>query len=141
MVDEAQTRCASEEEATRPVTPPKTSDEGGEDKAHHKDEWDIVSVLPTDNVALGQIGNVRDAGLATGLDEHPADVRPEETFMRVVRVQLSVGVAMMGAMATRPPLDGALDGANTRQGKKILEGLARVVRPVRPETVITRSDT
>jgi len=65
------------------------------------------------------------------------DVRVEEALVGVVGVEVGVGVAMVGAVAARPPLDRALDGAGAKDGKEVLERGRSVVRAVGPEPVVT----
>ena len=80
-------------------------------------------VLPPHNGFPAQVTNVGDTGLAAGLDEHPADMRPPETEVRIVRVESGVGVAVMCAVATSPPLDRAFDGAGACDRQEYSSGL------------------
>lgn len=100
-----------------------------------------MPVLPPDDRVLAQVANVGNTGPAAGLDQHPADMGVEETLVCIVRVEVGVGVAMVGAVTTAPPLDGALHSAGTCHGEKILEGERRVIRPVGPKSVVARGDT
>lgn len=59
-----------------------------------------------------------------------------EAFVSVVGVEVGVGVAVVGAVASGPPLDGTLDGTCTCGGEEVLEGLGGVVRTVSPETMV-----
>ena len=127
VVDEAQARCASIDIATAPIAPQEPRNESGDAEAHAEDEPDVPAVLPPDNVALAEITDVGDTRLAAWLDNHPADMRPPETLVGVVRIKFGVGVPMVGAVAPRPPLDGALHGASTCGGKEVLQRLGRVV--------------
>ena len=132
VVDEAQAGRAGEEEAAAGVAPAQPCDEGREEEAHADDEVDVPAVLPTYDLVLGQIGDISDTRPAAGLDEHPADVAVPEALVRVVRVEVGVGVAVVCAMATRPPLDGSLDGAGAGSGKEVLQRLGCVVATVCP---------
>jgi hypothetical protein len=58
-----------------------------------------------------------------------------------VRVELGVGVSMVGSVTSGPPLDGSLDGTCTRDGETILERGGSVVRSVSPQSVVTGGDT
>jgi hypothetical protein len=80
---------------------------------------------------------------------------PPETTFRIIRVQVGVGVAEFGQggcggrrnllgflpmvrpMAASPPPDRSLNGAPTSHGEEILKGLRSVIRPVRPQAMIT----
>jgi hypothetical protein len=97
-------------------------------------------VLPPDDLVAGEVGHVGDTDLASGLDEHPSDVSPPETLVGRVRVELGVGVAVVSAVAARPPLDRALDGARAGERETKLKRNRGVVRSVRPESVVTRGD-
>jgi hypothetical protein len=120
VVDKAQTGGTSVEVATFPVTPAQASDDGRQDEAKHEDQVDVVLVLPPDDLVLAKIADVRNTGLATGLDEHPADMRVPETLVGVVRVEVGVGVTMVSAVTTRPPLDGTLNGTGAGHGQEVL---------------------
>jgi hypothetical protein len=74
VVDKAQTSGTGVEVAAFPVTPAQASDDGGQDEAKHEDQVDVVLVLPPNDLVLAKIANVRNTGLATGLDEHPTDM-------------------------------------------------------------------
>lgn len=139
MVDEAETGRTREEEAAFEITP-QASDQGRDHKAEHDDEPHIPPVLPLDDGALAQVADVGDTGLAARLDEHPADMREEEALVRVVGIEVRVGVAVMRAVATRPPLDGAFHGAGACSSQEVLQRLRRVVGAVCPETVVARRD-
>lgn len=93
-------------------------------------------VLPADDRAPAQIADVRDAGFATRLDQHPADVGPEKSAVGVIRIQFGIGVSVVRAMSTGPPFDGAFDGASASQCEDIFKGLRRVVRAMGPEAMV-----
>ena len=139
-MDEAQTRCASKEEATLPVSP-KRRDGGREEESEGDDEVDVPAVLPPDDCGLAQVADVGNTGLAAGLQQHPSDVGEPEASVRVVRVELGVCVAMVRTVTTRPPLDGAFDRAAPRDGKEVLQRLGRVVGPMGPEPMVAGRDT
>ena len=105
VVDEAQASCAGKVEAALPVTPEKSSDDGGENEAHPDDEPDVPPVLPSDDRVLAEVANVGNTGLVAGLEDHPANVGEPETLVGIVRVEGRVGVAVVRAVAARPPLD------------------------------------
>lgn len=132
MVDEAQTSRASVEKTSYPVTPAETSDSGRNQQTNAKDEVDVPAVLPLDDLILAQVTNIRHAGLVAGLEDHPANVRVPEALVGVVRVEVGVGVPMVSTVTAGPPLDGALDCARSCHCQEVLEGLGRVIRPMRP---------
>ena len=105
MMDEAKTSGTRVHEATRKVTPTEPADSGGQDKAHAEDEGAVPAVLPPDDLILAQVADISHARLAAGLDKHPADVGPPKALVSVVRVKRRVGVAVVRAVAARPPLD------------------------------------
>lgn len=141
MVYEAQAGGAGVDETASPVTPTETRDGHRKEESHADNELQVPAVLPPDNLVLAQVTDVSDTRLATRLNDHPANVRPPETQMRVVRVELGVGVSVVRTVTTGPPLDRAFDCTGTRRGESILERLRRVVRAVSPEAVVARRNT
>lgn len=122
------------------VSPEQPRNDGRQHEAHQDDHGQIVLVLEPDDGVLAQIADVRNTRLPPGLDEHPTDVTPEEALVGVVGVEVGVGVAVMGTVATAPPLNGALDGTSTKEGQHILQRETGVVCAVTPETVVARGD-
>jgi hypothetical protein len=60
---------------TEPVTPAKTTHQGGETDAHEQNRLEVVSVLPDDDRALVQVANVSSADfLGVLLEDHPSHV-------------------------------------------------------------------
>lgn len=43
--------------------------------------------------------------------------------MSAIGIEVRVGIAMVGTVTARPPLDGALDSAGAGHGQGVLEGL------------------
>ena len=105
VVDEAETRSTSVDIPSPEVAPTEVADKGGENEAAGKDEGTVPAVLPPDDLVLAQVADIRNTRLAAGLDKHPADVGPPEALVSVVRVERRVGVAVVRAVAARPPLD------------------------------------
>ena len=140
-MDEAETRRTGVHETAEHVTPSEVADERRENEATEKDEAAVPAVLPPHDLVLAEIADVSNAGFATGLDEHPANVREEEALMRIVWVQGRVGVTVVCAVTAGPPFDRTLDRTSTSNRKEVLEGLRGVVRPVRPEAVVTGGNT
>jgi len=92
-----------------PVSPPVPSDKRREHHSHEKHQLEVVSMLPPDNIVLGEIAHVCYTGFTTRLDDHPADVRPKQALMGIVRVKIGVGVPVVRTMTTRPPSNGSLN--------------------------------
>lgn len=137
VVDKDKTEDSRVKEATAPVTPTETGDHGGEKESHEQKHRDVELVLELDHRVAAQIANVGNTGLAAGLDDHPAKVRPDQTKVRAVRVEIGVGVAVMGAVATSPPVDGALNSAGAHKGQEVLERTGRDISAVCPQTMVT----
>lgn len=132
MVDEAQTGRTSENVATHRIVPAEVADESRENETDKEDEAAVPAVLPPDNLVLAQVADVGNTELAAGLNEHPADVGPEEALICVVGVERRIRIAMVRAVTTAPPLDGALDGTGACEGEEVLQRLRRIVSAVRP---------
>lgn len=112
MVNKDQTQDCCKEVTSTPITPAQPSDGGREDDAHENDEGGVVVVLPDDQLTLVEIIDIGVADLPSGpLDKHPTNVGEEQAAVGRVRVFLGVGPAVVGAVATGPPLDGPLDGS------------------------------
>ena len=81
MVDETESGGTCKVQSTPPVAPAKTSDERRESKAHEEQEREIILVLPSDNLVTGQVGDIRDADLASRFNDHPANMSPPEALV------------------------------------------------------------
>jgi len=136
VVDEEETSGTGEEESSAVISPSESGDEGREDESHSDDEVDVPTVLPLDNLVLREIGNVGDSGLATRFDEHPSDVRPPESFVRRVRVEIRIRVAVVSAVTPTPPLDRSFYGSRSSESEEILKRKTRGIRSVRKKAVI-----
>ena len=123
-----------------PVAPEIPRDGGGDGEAHDEDQPHVPPLLPAYDRALAEVAHVRDAGLAPRLDEHPADVAPPETEVRIVRIEVCVDVAVVSTVATCPPSNRALGGTSTSQCEKYLQGVRSIVRAMGPKAVISRGD-
>lgn len=141
VVDEDETSGTGEEETTPPVTPSETGDHSRDEEAHGEEKRKVVLVLPLDDLVAGQVGNVGDTNLSSWLENHPSNVSPPETLVSRVRVELGVGITVMGAVTSGPPFDRALNGTGTSEGQGVLQGDGSVVGSVSPETVVTGGDT
>lgn len=97
---------SSVDEATKPVTPPQTSNKTWEDETHSDNDLKIVLVLPDDDGILVQVGDVGSANsFGVLFHDHPSDVRVHQPLADRVWVLFGVGVSVMGSMITRPPSD------------------------------------
>lgn len=141
LLDEEDAEDTGVDEATHPVVPAKTRNDGGEDQAHEEDHLEVVLVLPDDDGVFVQVGDVGAADtLGVLLHEHPTEVAVQEALANAVGVLCGVGVAVVGAVVTAPPADGALDGTTTDGSEEDLERDGGVVRLVGPKTVVASSD-
>jgi hypothetical protein len=127
VVHKGQTSRTGKEQPTPPIAPQETRNDSRDDETHDDKEGEVHAMLPPDNGVLVQVGHVGDAGLATGLDNHPADVRPEEAVVCAVGVEVGVGVAVVCAMATAPPFDRPFDGSGSGDGEEETEDTGSVV--------------
>jgi len=140
VVDKTQPEDTSINISTTSIVPEKPANDGGNGETHEKEEGEIIPMLPSDDWVLCEVAHISNTGFTPGLQHHPANVGVEETLVSIVRVKVCIGVAMVSTMTTRPPLDGAFDGASTKHSKDILEGKRSVVGAVGPETMITSRD-
>ena len=140
VMDKAETGSTREHISTHKVAPTEATNKSREDEAAGKNESAVPAVLPPDDLVLAQVADVSDTRAAARLNQHPANVGPPKAEMGIVRVESGVGVAVVCAVATRPPLDRALDGTRAGDREEILEGLRGVVRAVGPEPVVARGD-
>lgn len=136
----AQSEDSSVDVSTPSITPEKPRNDSRNDKGHDENEGEVVPMLPAHNGVLGEVAHISDTGLAARLEEHPTDMGVEEALVGVVGVKVGVGVAVVCAVATRPPLDGSFHCTSTEHGKNILQRQRRVVGTVRPKTVVSGGD-
>lgn len=114
---------AAVDEATLPVAPAEAADERGEDQTHGDDALDEVLVLPDDHGVLVQVRDVGSADtLGVLLHDHPADVRVQQTLANGVGVLLGIGVAVVGAVVTRPPSGRTFDGTGAHGSEPDSQG-------------------
>ena len=121
MVDKDESSYGGVEEATTPVVPSQASDDGGEDEANQQDQGQVELVLELDDGVSSQVGNVGNTRLPSRLDNHPTDVRPEETIVGTVWVQVGVGVSVMSTVSSSPPVDRSFNSTSAHQGEEVLE--------------------
>jgi hypothetical protein len=140
-MDKQEAGGTSKEVSTTPVTPKGTGNNGGQNDRHKEQQPDIVLVLEADNGVVDEVGDVSDTGLAAGLENHPANVRPEQTVVSSIGIEISVGVTMVSTVSSRPPLDRTLDGTSSGKGEDVLEGDRSVVGTMCPQTMVACSDT
>ena len=119
-MDKQQTCSASKEETSSPVAPEDSCNCCWNDKAHEYDQLEIPSVLPLNSRISGQVRDISDTRFSARLNQHPADVRPKEALVCVIRIKFGIGVAMVSTMSSRPPTDGSFDSTGTSQSKSVL---------------------
>ena len=112
VVNETESSGTCEEESSPPVSPSKSGNQRWEGETHEQEQREVIVVLPLDDLVSRQVGNVGDSNLSSGLDDHPSDVGPPETFMGRVRVELGVGVSVVSSVSSRPPFDRSLYGTS-----------------------------
>lgn len=98
VVDKEQTSKRRIEITATPITPEVTRNDGRNDNAHKEDKPNEPFMLPTDDRVAGEIRDISDTRLATGLEDHPTDVRPDEPMMGAIGVEVSVSVTMMSTV-------------------------------------------
>src|SRR6266542_4923259 len=105
MMDEDQTKDSSIDISTTSVAPEQPRDDGRNEETHERNKFEVMPVLPPDDGILAQIAHICHTGLTTRLQNHPTNVRVPETLMRIIGVELSVRVSMVGSVSSCPPLD------------------------------------
>lgn len=108
------------------IVPEIPGDECGHCEAHDEEEWHEVLVLPAHYSALGEVTDVR-SHTATRLEHDPTDMRIKEALVRVVRIEVGIGEAVMRAVAPTPPFDRALHGTRRGDREVILEEKGSIV--------------
>jgi len=132
VVNKDETRSSSIEVTSTPITPEDTWDAGWNDDRHGEQEPKVVLVLPAYKRVVGEVGTIGDTWFTTRMDDHPADMRPQETVMGAVRVQVGVGVTMVGTMTSRPPLDGTLNSTGSHETESVLEWQRGIIGTMGP---------
>jgi len=79
--------------------------------------------LPADNLVAREVRDISDTRLAARLEDHPADMGPDQAVVGTIGVKVGVCVTMVRTVTTRPPLDRALYGACASHGQKVFERL------------------
>jgi hypothetical protein len=120
VMEEEKSGSSGIEISAPPIAPKYSRNSGWNTKAHKEDEPDIPTVLPPDNLVFAEIRDIRDTRFAPRLDDHPANVRPQQTAMGIIRVEVRIRVPVVRAMSTRPPLDRPLHRTCTSNSKKVL---------------------
>lgn len=141
VVDKEQTSERRIEITAPPIAPEVTGNDGRNDNAHQEDEPDEPVMLPTDDGVAGEIRDISDTRLATGLEDHPTDMRPEEPVMGTIGVEIGVRVTMMSTVTARPPLDRSLNSTRASDREKVFERTRSVVGTMGPQAVVTGSNT
>jgi hypothetical protein len=141
VVDKEQTSERRIEITATPIAPEVTGNGGRNDDARQEDEPDEPLVLPTDDGVAGEIGDISDTRLATGLEDHPTDVGPDEPVMGTIGVEVGVSVTMMSTVTARPPLDRTLNSTRASDREEVFERTRSVVGTMGPQAVVTGSDT
>lgn len=141
MVNEHQPSGSSEEESTREISPSKSSDKSREDEPHSDNKRQVPLVLPDNDLVLAQVTNIGDSRFPPRLNNHPSNVRPKETLVGRVGIEIGVGVAMVSSVASGPPFDRSFDGTGSTECEKVLEGEGSGVGTVSPQPVVASGDT
>ena len=138
LLDEENAQDTGVNEATHPVTPTQSSNDGREDESHDEQNLEVVLVLPPDDGILVQIGDVGTANaLGVLLHDHPSDVGVDEALADGVGVLLGIGVSVVSTVVTSPPSNGTFDGTTSNGSEVDAEREASGVRAVSPEAVIS----
>jgi hypothetical protein len=136
MMDNCQSKACCKIEATSPIIPEDTRDSGGKKVAKKNDDGEIISMLPLNDRICSEIRNISCSTAKMGLKYHPANVSPQEPPVGIVRIEVSVSVAMMCPMHPSPPITGTLHGTRASENQHDLERHRCIVGAVRPQTMV-----
>jgi hypothetical protein len=141
LLDKEDAEDTGVDETTLPVAPAEASHGGREEQAHEEEALDVVLVLPDNDRVLVEVGDVSAAdALGVLLHDHPSEMAVQEALADAVGVLVGVGVAVVGAVVTAPPADGALNGASANGREPDPQRKTGVVRLVCPETMVSGCD-
>jgi len=141
VVDKEQTSECRIEVAATPIAPEVTGNDGRDGNTHQEKDPDKPFVLPTDDRVAVEIRDISNTRLATGLEDHPTDVRPEEPVVGTIGIEVGVSVTMMSTVAAGPPLDRTLNSTCSSESEKVFERTRSIIGTMRPQAVVTRSNT
>lgn len=104
--------------SAEPVTPQETTEQGGEDDTHEDDALEVVAMLPDDDRILVKIGDVGSAGtLGVLLEDHPSQVRVEETLSNGVWILFGISVSVVSSVLPGPPSDRTFYSTSSNGGQ------------------------
>mmetsp|Transcript_31427 Transcript_31427/g.78885 ORF Transcript_31427/g.78885 Transcript_31427/m.78885 type:complete len:533 (-) Transcript_31427:397-1995(-) len=130
------------EKATSVITPEIPSNHRRNHQTPENGHGQVELVLEGHHAIIVQVIDVGTAKLLVILaQQHPAHVRVEEATTSVVRILVSIGVAMMYTMITRPPTNRSLDSTSTAKHKKETNGPSRIISAMCPQTMVASCDT
>lgn len=121
MMYENKTKDARIYISSKSIIPEKPGDNCRYDETDEENQLDVMLVLPPHDGALAQIADVRHTRLTARLQKHPTYMRVPETLMGIVRVEVSVGIAMVRPVTSGPPLNGAFHSSGTSECEIILQ--------------------
>ena len=141
LLNEEDAEDATVDEATEPVAPAETADEGGEDEAHEEDNFEVVTVLPDHHRILIEIGDVGAANpLGILLHQHPPKVGVEEAFADGIWILVGIGISVMGTMVPSPPSNRAFNGTASHGCEEDAKRDSRGIRRVSPKAMVALID-
>lgn len=124
-------------EASSPITPTKTTDQSGEDDAGEEGEGDVVLMLPDEEGVALEVADIGLDSLLISLLEEPTHMGVPEATLDVVRVAVSVGVAVVSSVVQTPVKRRCLERLRRQHRQCHQEPLRRIIRTVRQQSVVT----
>jgi hypothetical protein len=121
VVNKYKARSACIYVSATPITPKQTRDHSGDSETHKEDKPDIPAVLPADHFILAEVRDIRNAGFAPWLHDHPANMGPQEATMGIVWIKVGIRIPVMCTVPTRPPLDRTFHSTCARSSKEVLQ--------------------
>jgi cytochrome bd-type quinol oxidase subunit 1 len=99
MMNKHATKEASVNETTYGISP-KPCNHSRHNESHKEDKLEIVLVLPLYNGILAKVADISNTRSATGLKEHPSNMRIPKTLVGIVWVKVRIGVTMVSMVTT-----------------------------------------
>lgn len=131
----------NEIEPSQPIVPQQSGDACRQDVTEHCLNVEVPAMLPLYQRVLSQVGYFGWPCFKFGVKDYPADVRPKETPLGVIWIEVGIGISVVRTVPASPPVTRALNCTCPGQDKEDLQREGGVVRSMGPQTMIACSNT